>query len=339
MPMMSVRQLAELVGGRLAGMPPDPEAMLTGTCPVDSYRPHKVAYARDKRYADAVGALAGAFILLPDSIKDLADKFPANTYIIVDDVYNRMMDLQDYFYGGQGGQPGTEPTDVAPTARVDASARIGQGVSIGHYCVVGRNVSIGDRACLLAQISVMENVSIGRNTIVYPGVAIYPGTQIGDGCIIHSGARLGVDGFRFHLEQRISKVRKWLAVGTVILGDRVEFGANSTIDRATFEGEATILGNDVKVDDQVHIGHNARIGDRTLLAAQTCVSGRVRIGEDVWIGAGVTISQGIVVGNKARLLLNAVVASDVAEGESVSGFYAMPHNKWLRAYIRMRGNK
>ena len=131
-------------------------------------------------------------------------------------------------------------------------------------------------------------------------------------------------------------VRKMLHVGGVVIGDRVEIGANSAIDRATFEGGATIISDDVKIDNLVHIGHNAKIGARTLLAAQTCISGSVKIGEDVWIGAGVTVSDSVSIGNRAKILLNAVVAYDVEDDEIMSGFYAMPHQQWKQAYKKLK---
>jgi UDP-3-O-[3-hydroxymyristoyl] glucosamine N-acyltransferase len=127
-----------------------------------------------------------------------------------------------------------------------------------------------------------------------------------------------------------------LHVGRVIIGDRVEIGANSAIDRATFEGDATIISDDVKIDNLVHIAHNAKIGARTLVVAQTCVGGSSKIGEDVWIGIGAAISDNVSVGNRAKVLLNAVVAYDVPEGEMVSGFYAMPHGQWKRAWKNLR---
>ena len=179
---------------------------------------------------------------------------------------------------------------------------------------------------------IFDDVVIGNGTYIYPNVCIYKNCEIGDDCIIHSGVQIGIDGFRFEQNSDQKSVRKMLHVGKVEIGDRVEIGANSTIDRATFQDSATILSDDVKIDDQVHIGHNAKIGARTCIAAQTCISGSVKIGEDVFVGAGVTVSDGVNIGNRAKLLLNAVVAYDVGEDEMVSGFYAMPHRQWKRAF-------
>lgn len=159
---------------------------------------------------------------------------------------------------------------------------------------------------------------------------------IGEDTFIHPSAQIGVDGFRFEQDIKNKTVIKILPAGGVIIGDRVEIGANSVIARATFEEQSTIIGNDVKIDNLVHIGHNAVIRARTLIAAMSCISGSVKIGEDVWIGAGVTVSNGIKVGNRAKLLLNAVAAYDVPDDEIVSGFYAMPHRQWKKADKRNR---
>jgi UDP-3-O-[3-hydroxymyristoyl] glucosamine N-acyltransferase len=130
-------------------------------------------------------------------------------------------------------------------------------------------------------------------------------------------------------------VRKLLHVGRVVIGDRVEIGANSTIERATFQGDATILCDDVKLDPLVHIGHNVTIGARSCIA-QSGIGGSTNIGEDAWIGTGVTISNGLSIGNRVKVLLNAVVAYDVKDDEIVSGFYAMPHKQWKRVWMRLK---
>jgi UDP-3-O-[3-hydroxymyristoyl] glucosamine N-acyltransferase len=174
-----------------------------------------------------------------------------------------------------------------------------------------------------------KDVVIGEGTYIYPDTFIQDAV-IGKNCLIHSGARIGNDGFRF------AQVRKMYHAGKVIIGDNVEIGANTTIDRATFEGTATYISDDVKIDNLVHIAHNVTIGKRTCIAASSCICGSAVIGKDVWIGAGVNVSNGVRVGDRAKLLLNAVVAYDVAEDELMSGFYAMPHKQWKRVYNKLR---
>ena len=129
-------------------------------------------------------------------------------------------------------------------------------------------------------------------------------------------------------------MRKMLDVGKVTIGNGVEIGANSTIERATFSDDATSLCDDVKLDPLCHIGHNVKIGKRSIIC-QSGIAGSTIVGEDVWIGTGVTISNNLLIGNRAKILINAVVARDVPDGEMVSGFYAMPHKQWKRIYHRL----
>lgn len=329
---INIAELAGIVKGRVVGSY-DEKMRITGTCAVDRYVETKVSFIKNRKYGKMLNDLQHAVILVPEDLVELCEKNPQNVYIVVRDVLNSMMDIQDFFYKERFifAQEG-----ISVTAKIDKSAKIGSEVYIGENVYVGKNVVIGSRAKILHNSCLLDNVIVGSGTYIYPGVCIYAGCQIGDDCLIHSGTQISVDGFRFEQDMEQGLVRKWLHAGTVIIGNRVEIGANCTIDRATFEGDVTVLSNDVKLDDQVHIGHNAKIGARTLIAAQTCISGSVKTGQDVWIGAGVTISNGVTIGDRAKVLLNAVVASDVAEGEIVSGFYAMPHHQWKRVYTKLK---
>jgi UDP-3-O-[3-hydroxymyristoyl] glucosamine N-acyltransferase len=329
---MTITELADMVKGRIIGNPA-PDSKINGTCAVGNYVPGKVAFVRNVKYAEILKQLQNAVVLIPESLVEFCSKYPHNVYLVVEDVVNSLMDTQDLLYEDEFiiTQQG-----ISPTAKIDDSAVMGNQVYVGEYTCIGKNAVIGDRTKIMHQCCILDDVAIGSDTYIYPEVCIYKHCQIGSSCIIHSGVRIGVDGFRFEQDIERKKVRKLIHAGRVVIGDRVEIGANCTIDRAAFEDDATILSDDVKLDDQVHIGHNARIGGRTCIAAQTCISGSVKIGEDVWIGAAASISDGLKIGNRAKVLLNAVVAYDVREDEMVSGFYAMPHRQWKRAWRKLK---
>lgn len=329
---ITVAELADMVKGRIIGSF-NTKAKVVGTCAIDKYVKDKVSFVGSQKYGEALAQLQNAVILISEDLANFYKNYPRNTYIVVEDVVKSLMDVQGFFYSNELTitEEGT-----SPKAKIDGSAEIGNQVYIGENVYISKNVVIGNRAKIINGSYISDNVTIGSGTHIYPGVCIYKNCQIGDDCIIHSGTRIGADGFRFEQDIKRKVVQKVLHVGGVIIGDRIEIGTNSTIDRATFEDDATVLYDDVKLDDQVHIGHNAKIGARTIIAAQTCVSGSVTVGEDVWIGAGVTISDSVRIGNRAKVLLNAVVAYDVAEDQMVSGFYAMPHRQWKRVYERLK---
>ena len=332
---INISELADMLDGRIEGRF-DKKDNIKGTCAIYKYISGKVSFITNLKYGEMLAQLHDAVILVPESLSAFCEKYPHNTYIVVKDVISSMMNVQEFFYGEE---PLIVDEGVSHTARIDSSAIIGKGSYIGENVYIGRKVTIGERSRILQNSCIFDDVFIGNGTYIYPHVCVYKDCQIGNDCLIHSGARIGADGFRFEHDIANKIVRKMYHCGEVMIGDRVEIGANCTIDRATFEDDATILADDVKLDDQVHIGHNAKILARSMIAAQTCISGSVKVGEDVWIGAGVTISNNVSVGDRAKVLLNAVVAFDVLEDEMVSGFYAMPHKQWKIAYQYLRGGE
>jgi len=329
---ISIAELADMVEGRVLGAPNEGKKII-GTCAVDNYSKGKVSFVRSRKYAEFLAKLRDAVLLIPETLADLCEEHPQNTYIIVEDILNSVMDVQDFFYGGEVIM---RYEGISPTANIDKSAQIGRHAYIGEYVYIGKNVVIGDNTKIMHNVSILDNVVIGSSTLIYPGVCIYNSCQIGNDCIIDAGVVIGGDGFRYEqfIEEKV--VRRMLHVGRVTIGDRVEIGANCAIDRATFEGDATVISDDVKIDNLVHIAHNAKIGARTLIVTQTCVGGSTRVGEDAWIGIGAAISDNVSIGNRAKVLLNAVVAYDVPDGEMVSGFYAMPHKRWKQVYKKLR---
>jgi UDP-3-O-[3-hydroxymyristoyl] glucosamine N-acyltransferase len=329
---MTITELADMVKGRIVGTPAR-DLKINGTCAVDNYIPGKIAFVRNTEYAEMLRQLQNAVVLIPGTLVEFCSKYSQNVYLIVEDVVDSLMDIQELFYRDEFiiAEQG-----ISLTAKIDDSAVIGNQVYVGEYTCIGKNVVIGDRTKIMHHCCILDDVAIRSDTYIYPEVCIYRHCQIGNNCIIHSGARIGVDGFRFEQDIKRKTVRKMLHLGKVIIGDRVEIGGNTVIDRATFAEDATIISNDVKVDNLVHIAHNAKIGARSLIVAQTCIGGSVKIGEDVWIGIGAAISDNVSIGNRAKVLLNAVVAYDVVEDELVSGFYAMPHQQWKQVWRKLK---
>ncbi len=329
---LSITELAEMVKGEIKGDSRN-EIKVVGTCVIDAYIPNKASFVKNQKYGELLAGLQNAIIIIPKNLADFCDKYPHNTYIVVEDVLNSMMDVQDFFYKERFTM---SEEGISLTAKVDKSAKIGSRVYIGDNTYIGENVLIGNGVKIMHNCCILDNVTIGRGTYVYPGVCIYANCQIGDDCIIHAGVRIGVDGFRFQQDIERKAVRKWLHAGKVVVGNRVEIGANCAIDRATFEDFATVLADDVKIGDLIHIGHNSKVGPRTLICPQSSISGSVNIGSDVFIGAKATVSNQVHIGDRAKVLLNAVVAYDVAEEEVVSGFYAMPHRQWKKVWRRLK---
>jgi len=199
-----------------------------------------------------------------------------------------------------------DPTaDVGPFAVIEAGARVGAGSIIGVGCYVG------------------ENSVIGEDTRLYPNVTVMHDVKIGSGCILHPGVVIGSDGFGFEATQDGNI--KMPQVGRVEIGNNVEVGANTTIDRATLD--ATVISDDVKLDNLVQIAHNVKIGSHTRIAAQAGLSGRAVIGENVVVAGQAGFNNGVNVGDNSVIGGRAGVVGNVKAGTMVSGYPAREHEK------------
>jgi UDP-3-O-[3-hydroxymyristoyl] glucosamine N-acyltransferase len=328
---IKLRDLHKIIGCRILGNS-SADITVTGTCGIDDYVPSRISFVKNERYSRVLEKLQDAIVLINEKSISLSEAYPQNIYVAVKDVDGAILDLQAFFYQGEFS---FSEVGIADTARVHPSAIIGRDVFIGEGVVVGNRARIGDQTKIMANSVIMENVEVGERTVMYPGVVIYKNCRIENDVILHSGVVIGNEGLRYIQDIDNQKIRKMLQVGSVIIGNRVEIGSNSAVNRATFEGSATTISDDVKIGDDTSIAHNVKIGARTIIVALGTVAGSTRIGEDVWIAPGVTVSNGLTIGNRAKILLNAVVAKDVKEGEIVSGFYAMPHRHWKRAYRKL----
>ena len=200
-------------------------------------------------------------------------------------------------------------------------------MSIGEYAIIGANAKLGDEVVIGPQCVVGDGVSIGDRARLWPDVTIYSGATIGARTIIHSGGRIGCDGFGYVF--RDGEHQKIPHVGRCIIGDDVEIGANTTIDRGSIDD--TVVGNGTKIDNLVHIAHNVRIGEKCLLMAQVGIAGSVTIGDGAILAGQAGISGHLSIGAGARLAAQAGVFGDIPAGETWSGYPARPHRESLRA--------
>lgn len=216
---------------------------------------------------------------------------------------------------------------IHSSAAVHSDAEVAELAEIGAFVSIGAGARIGSRTRIADGCSIGERAAIGPDCHLYPRVTLYPGVTLGARCIIHSGAVLGADGFGFEMTDGVW--RKVPQVGTVIIGDDVEIGANCCVDRATLG--ATTIGSGSRLDNMVHIAHNCRIGRHVIIAAQTGLAGGVTVGDYAVMGGQVGV------GDKARIEPRAIVGSGagiltskiVRAGEPVWGTPARPLRQYL----------
>jgi UDP-3-O-[3-hydroxymyristoyl] glucosamine N-acyltransferase len=222
-------------------------------------------------------------------------------------------------------------TGIHPTAIVAPLARLGANVSLGPYVVIGEDVHIGDGTQIASHTVIGAGSWIGENCWIHPRVTFYSGVRIGHRVEIHSGAVLGADGFGFAFDGQ--RYWKFPQAGIVEIGDDVEIGANTTIDRGSLDD--TRIGEGVKLDNLVHVGHNVQIGKHTVIAAQTGISGSSKLGNHVVVGGQVgiadhcTLEDGSIAGAQAGIPTGKIIR----KGQTVWGTPARPLDKFKEAYF------
>ena len=296
---LTAREIAQLVDGELRG---DPESAVDGVAALDRAGPRHATFLASARYAPQLADCHAGVVLVARDMAELPSG--QSTQIVVDKPYEAIQAILPRLYDVAAPEPW-----VAPTARIGHGVKLGAGVRIEDYVVLGDGVRVGD------------------GTRLYPHVTVYSGGVIGAHCAIHSGARIASDGFGYVF--RNGRHEKIPHVGRCVIGDDVEIGANTTIDRGSIDD--TVIGSGTRIDNLVQIGHNVRIGSLCLLMSQVGVAGSARIGNGVIIAGQAGIGGHVNIGDGARIAGQAGVFGDVPAGETWSGYPARPHRESLRA--------
>ena len=321
---LTLREIVARLGGEALG---DADRPLTGVGTLDSAGPQQIAFLANPRYRGRLASTRAGAVILGRADRD-AGSMPR---IVTDNPYAYYARTVALFHPRPAGKPG-----IHPFAQVDASANVDASAEIGAFVVIGARCSIGKGALIGAHSTLGDGVSIGEGTRLHPRVSIYDGCSIGARGILHSGVVIGADGFGMAREGD-----HWLKipqVGAVRIGDDVEIGANTTVDRGALDD--TVIEDGVKLDNQIQVGHNCVIGAHTVIAGCTGISGSVTIGRDCMIGGGVGIVGHIAIGDRVVISgFTFVTKSLPGPGTYTSGMPVMPHADWLRnaAHLRRLG--
>jgi UDP-3-O-[3-hydroxymyristoyl] glucosamine N-acyltransferase len=221
---------------------------------------------------------------------------------------------------------------VHASAVVAPDAVLGDGVSIGPHCVVEAGACLGARAVLMAGCVVGCDARVGEDTLLYPRVVVREECVIGARCIVHAGAVIGADGFGFAFDA--GRYQKVPQVGNVVIGDDVEIGANTCIDRATTD--STRIGDGTKIDNLVQIGHNVNVGRHCIIVAQVGVAGSTELEDYVTLGGQVGVVGHIRIGKGAMVGAQSGVTKDVPAKAQVSGYPAVGHSAWKRLHVLLQ---
>ncbi len=309
--------IAELVGGELRG---EPSTIVTGVASLDRATPHELSFLAQARYVSALRDSQAGVVLLKRDMAEAPGAAPSR--IIVDDPHRALLSVLPRLYPESDVEPG-----IHPTAVIGRGARIGERVRLDQYVVVGERATIADGVSIGASSTVGADASIGARSRLFPDVTVYPRSTLGERVILHSGVRIGSDGFGYVF--RDGRHEKIPHVGRCIIGDDVEIGANTTIDRGSIDD--TIVGAGTKIDNLVQVGHNVRIGRLCTIMAQVGIAGSTHIGDGCVIAGQAGLAGHIKIGDGARIAAQSGIFGDVPAGEEWSGYPARPHRESLRA--------
>ncbi len=316
---IKLSMLAAILNGEIEG---DPETVVNRPSRIEEGGEGSISFLGNPKYESyAYSTTASALIVS----RDFAPKAPIRPALLrVDNVYEAVSILMEKF-----SKLTTKPSGISGHAVLSETALIGSGTSIGPYAVVEAEASVGEDCRIGAQVFIGRGVKIGHRTTLYPGVRVMDGCEIGADCIVHANAVIGADGFGF-APQEDGSYRKIPQLGNVVIENRVEIGANCTIDRASLG--STTIREGVKLDNLIHVAHNVEIGAHTAIAAQTGIAGSAKIGQYCQIGGQVGIAGHLHVADRTRIQAQSAVASNVKNPDTaICGYPAIDYNIFLRA--------
>jgi UDP-3-O-[3-hydroxymyristoyl] glucosamine N-acyltransferase len=306
-------EIAETVNGEIVG---DGNVSIYNLNRIEFASQGELTFYSDHKYKDYFESSEATCIIVAKSL----DKSPKTDqiFIKVDDPYAafiKIIKLVEFI---------SEETAIGihKSAVVGENTFIDESVSIGPNCVIGNNCRIEEGTIIEANCSIQDNVQIGKNNRIYPNVVCYKDIQIGSNCIIHAGAVIGGDGFGFTENKEDGSFTKIPQIGNVIIGDDVEIGCNTTIDRAVVG--STIIGNGVKIDNLCQIGHNCVVEENTGIAAQTGLAGSTHLGKRVRLGGQVGIAGHLRIGDDVTLIAQSGTNKSISEKGVYFGSPARP---------------
>ena len=303
--MTTLSELSDLVKGKIVG---DPTMVITGVSEIQNGRESTITFLSNSKYKKYLPSTGASAVVV--SKASLLDNKPGivhhNPQLAIAKILGEFTPKLLYTRG------------VNETAYVDSKAKIGKNVTIGPFSVIEAGVIIGDDSNIGSHTVIDQKTSIGKNCKIFSNIHIYHGTNIGDNAIIHSGTVIGSDGFGFVTDKDIN--HKIPQNGYVIIGNNVEIGANCAIDRGTI-GD-TIIEDQCKLDNHVHLAHNVRLGKGCLLTAAVTIAGSVEVGEFCIFAGHVGVAPHVKIGARSVLAAKTGVSKSLTGGKVYAGMPA-----------------
>jgi UDP-3-O-[3-hydroxymyristoyl] glucosamine N-acyltransferase len=314
---LTVEELARILKCPFEG---DGKIEIRGVSSLEKAKEGDLVFLAHRKHRELLEKSKASAVIIP--VEEKYDKIPV---IRSENPHLSFVKAVELFYKPFRPEPG-----IHPSAQVSSSAKLGKDVSIGPFVHVGDNVEIGDETVLFAFAALYPGVKIGKETVIHSHVSIREDVRIGNRVIIHNNSVIGSDGFGYLQDKGHSPV-KIPQVGTVIIEDDVEIGANTAIDRAALE--KTIIKKGTKIDNLVQVGHNVEIGPNSLLAGQVGISGSVKIGKNVVMGGQVAVADHVKIGDNVIVAGRTGITGDVPDNSVVAGFPHQDIREWRKSSI------
>lgn len=294
---------------------------------IEEGKPGSLSFLANPVYTHFIYSTRADIVIVNEDFKP---KKPLTTTLIrVKDAYSAFTTLLKMVQQAKNDKSG-----ISPHAAIAESARLGKNVFVGDFVSIGENTIIGDNVKIYANTCIGERCKIGDNTSLFYGVKIYDECVIGNKCTLHAGVTIGSDGFGF-APQSDGNYKKIPQIGNVILEDKVEIGANTTIDRATLG--STIIRKGVKLDNLIQIAHNVEIGENTVIAAQTGIAGSTKIGKNCMFGGQVGITGHITIADGVKISAQSGIGKNIKKPGSLwEGSPAFSLPDFMRSYVNFK---
>jgi UDP-3-O-[3-hydroxymyristoyl] glucosamine N-acyltransferase len=322
---LTAKQLAEILHGTVDG---NPEVKVNAFAKIEHGRPGQLSFYANPKYEQYVYTSRASVLLVNRNFQPKQAVAP--TLVRVDDAYAALADLLKYM----SEQKKKYRRRRSLRSRIACSARLGKRVSVGDFVTIGKDCRIGDCTVIHDNVTIGAGTKIGSYCIIYPGVHIFPGMVIGDRVILHAGCIIGDDGFG-NAPQPDGSWRKIEHLGNVIIGNDVEIGSNTTVDRAPME--STIIADGVRIDNLCQIAHNVVVGKNTVMAAQTGIAGSTQLGEGCILAGQVGLVGHIKIADHTTIGAQSGVIGNIRKGgETWWGTPAILHRTFLKAYAKFK---
>ena len=321
----SIQEINQKVNGVIAG---NSTKQITGPEQLEKASDSQITFIGSAKYAKLWASSAANAAIINESI-DL-EPGEGRSFIRVKNADLAMAMILELF----NPEPPAFEEEIHPAAVIHPTVKMGTGCRIGAGCYIGKNVVLGNGVTLYPNVTVFDDSRIGDHTVIWSGTVIRERTEIGMHCIFHINVSIGADGFGYRPREDGRGLVKIPQIGNVVIGNGVEIGAGSTVDRGKFS--STIIGDGCKIDNLVQIGHNSVMGRSCIMAGSSGLAGSVTLGDGVIIGGSASIKDHVTIHSGARVGGGSGVMSDVAAGKSVLGYPATDSREMLKQWAALR---